>query len=325
MPPKRKNPVPKKAKWSSADDATLIATLHDERAKGNQADNSWKASTWTACEKALAGSEVKSGGAHKKASGCRDHWVLLRGQCLEVKILRNLSGWGWDDTRGVIIASDEQWATYTAQHEAAAYWRDRPFPLYEDILTLIEGRTATGDHAIHMPEMYSSSPPPEIAGITGTQEDKLYSDESEGEKASPETQVSAISTPRPVQKLARDASLHSLGGSSTTKKRRGLSGPAAVSDVASALREMATSFAAPETETHTSASAHAMTSTPARRKRAVELLTEDGDLSPRSTGKALRLFRENKGIVDTFQVIPTKELRTIYLEEELEEAAARRL
>jgi len=49
---------PKKAKWSSSDDATLIATLHAERAKGNQADNSWKATTWTACEKALVGSEV---------------------------------------------------------------------------------------------------------------------------------------------------------------------------------------------------------------------------------------------------------------------------
>ncbi|GLB45349.1 hypothetical protein LshimejAT787_2200120 [Lyophyllum shimeji] len=84
------------------------------------------------------------------------------------------------------VSRSENLAQPVRQHKAAAYWRDRPFPLYEDILTLIEGRTATGDHAIHMPEMYSSSPPPEIAGMTGTQEDELYSDESEGEKASPE-------------------------------------------------------------------------------------------------------------------------------------------
>ncbi|KAF8327693.1 hypothetical protein F5887DRAFT_827969, partial [Amanita rubescens] len=148
-----------KARWSSSDDATLTATLHAERAKGNQADNSWKATTWTACEKALARSEVRSGGAPKKAVGCRDHWSLLRTQCLEVKTLRNLSGWGWDDERGVVVASDEQWATYIAHHEEAVYWRDHPFPLYEDILALIEGRTATGDHAIHMPELFSSSPP----------------------------------------------------------------------------------------------------------------------------------------------------------------------
>ena len=65
----------------------------------------------------------------------------------------------------------------TQHHEEAAYWRDRPFPLYEDILALIEGRTATGDHAIHMPELFSSPPPDER--ILGQKEDEMYSEESD--------------------------------------------------------------------------------------------------------------------------------------------------
>jgi hypothetical protein len=41
-------------------------------------------------------------------------------------------------------------------HPNAATWRTKPFPLYDDILGLVEGRYATGDKALHMPEMYAS-------------------------------------------------------------------------------------------------------------------------------------------------------------------------
>ena len=68
---------PKKAKWTSADDVTLIVTLQDEQAKGNQADNSWKAVVWTACEQALTGSEERSRGAPKRVKGCQNHWSLV--------------------------------------------------------------------------------------------------------------------------------------------------------------------------------------------------------------------------------------------------------
>jgi hypothetical protein len=68
---------PKKAKWLSSDDATLIKTLQDEQEKGNQADNNWKKVVWTACEHALAGSELVTATAPKKAKGYQDHWSLV--------------------------------------------------------------------------------------------------------------------------------------------------------------------------------------------------------------------------------------------------------
>lgn len=88
MPPKRKprasknatentttkKPPKKKAKWTSSNDAILVETLKTEQAKGNQSDNGWKASVWTACEKALAGSEVKTSSGVKNAKGCQDRW-----------------------------------------------------------------------------------------------------------------------------------------------------------------------------------------------------------------------------------------------------------
>jgi len=67
-------PPAKKAIWTARDDATLVQCLIEQQALGNQADNSWKKVTWTACAEALAGSELISGGAKKTAVGCKDHF-----------------------------------------------------------------------------------------------------------------------------------------------------------------------------------------------------------------------------------------------------------
>ena len=38
-------------------------------------------------------------------------------------------------------------------HKKAKMWRTKPFPLYDDILPLVEGRHATGEGAFRVPEM----------------------------------------------------------------------------------------------------------------------------------------------------------------------------
>jgi hypothetical protein len=123
---------PRNAKWTTADDATLVATLREQQAAGNQADSGWKACVWVAAAQALAGSEVQSGGAAKKAKGCSDHWSLvcsmfylysfrisecklylkLKNNCLIVQKLRGLSGFGWDDSRCLVVAPADVWERY---------------------------------------------------------------------------------------------------------------------------------------------------------------------------------------------------------------------
>lgn len=71
---KKTRGLPKKARWSTVDDNTLVDVLNTQQAAGNQADNSWKKVVWIAAEQALAGSENLSGGAAKKAKGCNDRW-----------------------------------------------------------------------------------------------------------------------------------------------------------------------------------------------------------------------------------------------------------
>lgn len=62
------------SKWTDADDATLVQTLTKEKADGNWGDNNPKKCAWTACEKALRGSEEASGGAPKLEASIKNRW-----------------------------------------------------------------------------------------------------------------------------------------------------------------------------------------------------------------------------------------------------------
>ena len=58
------------AAWSSADEATLVYTLTEEKAKGNFP----KRVTWTACALALVDSEKESGGSAKTIQSIKNRW-----------------------------------------------------------------------------------------------------------------------------------------------------------------------------------------------------------------------------------------------------------
>lgn len=44
-------------------------------------------------------------------------------------------------------------------HPSHKKWHSKSFPLYDDILPLVDGRHATGEFAFWIPEMHSLSPP----------------------------------------------------------------------------------------------------------------------------------------------------------------------
>ncbi|GLB43985.1 putative myb/SANT-like DNA-binding domain containing protein [Lyophyllum shimeji] len=326
MPKKAPLKPPKKAKWSSADDATLVATLHEEQAKGHQSDTGWKAVTWAACQKALEGSELISGGAPKKAKGCHDHWNLLASQCKQVRRLRGISGWGWDDERHVVVASEQQWESIVENEPQLEKWRENFFPLYDEILPLIDGRFATGENAIHMPEMQdsspvhdsgpddtgdapSASPAIEFSGILG---DTYSADEDDGPKSEGDIVGVSQSLTTPARPISKRASHDTLASASIKKRKHTTNTSTVVGEMVNAFREAASSFSSDGLD-----DASAMHATPARRQRAVQLLTADGELADGEIVRALRLFRQDCSIADTFSAIPKKALRTAYIQEEL--------
>ncbi|KAG6874441.1 hypothetical protein C0992_007716 [Termitomyces sp. T32_za158] len=326
---------PTRAKWSSADDATLIEVLKEQQARGNQADNNWKAVVWTEAEKALARSEERSQSAPKKAKGCNDHWILLRSQAQMLQKMRNeLSGWGWDGVRGMLIANDETWDTYLEAHPEATIFRTKPFPLYDDILSLIEGRYATGEGAMTIPELYdSSSEGGDVEAFQHdhqdspfpTQAETIKSDDSGNDEEHHEdhnlTQESDMFTiqsslqPFAQTPLKRNSSLSNT--SSISAKRVRLTGPVAVNNVADALFRVASAFSQSD---EPSTPVSNLLQTPIRRRNAIKLISKDINLTTSQQAKAIRLFRHDIAIADSYMDIDNEELRTEYILGEMEDS-----
>jgi len=102
--------------------------LFEERSKGRQtqaSNGNWHTSTWSAVEAKLAGSELKTGGIAKTAQSCQNRWSVvsrilfllcsnltphylqLKKDYKEVKVVREASGFGWDDKKSHPVVNDD--------------------------------------------------------------------------------------------------------------------------------------------------------------------------------------------------------------------------
>ncbi|KAF5343493.1 hypothetical protein D9758_015656 [Tetrapyrgos nigripes] len=143
----KKTPRPR-AVYSVADDKKLMEIFIEQKQEGNGTDNGgWKGKAITVAVAGLAGSEIESGGAPKTDQSIRDHWDYLKTEFHIFKSLVEKSGWGWDDENQCVEASDEQWETLALVDECLASYRGKSFPIYADMLQLLEGALATGIHA----------------------------------------------------------------------------------------------------------------------------------------------------------------------------------
>ncbi|KAJ6523041.1 hypothetical protein B0H19DRAFT_869807, partial [Mycena capillaripes] len=138
----------KRCRWNAECDVIFIGQLAAEKSAGNQTDNAgWHGSAWTASAKALEGTEKKSGGGRKTADACQTRWGSLKAQYQLVKMLRDKSGWGWNDEDKHIVVEDAVWEAYVAINPKVAGWRFKSFPLYDEMAQLIGGAVATGEGA----------------------------------------------------------------------------------------------------------------------------------------------------------------------------------
>ncbi|KAF8463814.1 hypothetical protein DFH94DRAFT_686677 [Russula ochroleuca] len=246
---KEKGP-PKNAKWTVANDQALIMVLKAQQLLGNQADNSWKRLVWVATVKELTGSERLSGGAPKKEKSCSDRWSTLKSHFLVIQTLRGLSGFGWDEDQKMVTATDDVWTAYIEAHPNAATWRFKPFFLYDDILGLVEGCFATGDHALHLTEICEDSDDqlPLLGPLVPYRDDEPSPD--------PLDDIDWLLTPprqpntpkhesqdmvKPVKRRHSNASIAD-GDHIPEPKHSHLTGPVAVQHVADALSSVASSL-----------------------------------------------------------------------------------
>ncbi|KAJ8092181.1 hypothetical protein PM082_024008 [Marasmius tenuissimus] len=125
-----------------------MEVFKEQKAEGAQTSSGgWKTSAITAAMEALKGSEKRSGGTPKTASSIRDHYAGLKTEYNNFKRLVNKSGWGWNEEKQCVEASDEQWDSLGPGEAHLRAYKGKTFVIYEDMDELLNGALATGSYA----------------------------------------------------------------------------------------------------------------------------------------------------------------------------------
>ncbi|WVZ79017.1 hypothetical protein U9M48_026645, partial [Paspalum notatum var. saurae] len=132
----------KRAKWSHQMKVYLINLLKDYDVPGFRTQNAWSKEAWTSIVSRV---NTKFGTSYS-LSQVKQKEQDLKKDYRSVKDLLAESGFGWDPERMMVDALPSVWASFAARKNSkdALHWQDRPFPYYDALAPLYDGRHAEG-------------------------------------------------------------------------------------------------------------------------------------------------------------------------------------
>ncbi|KAJ3754549.1 hypothetical protein EV360DRAFT_86732 [Lentinula raphanica] len=293
-------------RWTDEDDKVIVQTLLDNQ--GYQSDSGWKSSVWPIVVDALNAKGLNNGPSFKTAGKVADRYGSLKQSYTEVKALREMSGFGWDDVEKRVIATEEVWQNLLNVKKLGKYkkWKTKSFPLYDEMAELVDGVIANGEFAFQGGD---NAIPQSDSQTSEGHNDADIEDENGGTSQESEsllahyTKITA-STQRSSATPTRSCSI----SCSSLKKSHGHSsrttGSQAMVEMTNALHDIA----------------DGINDTPRRQQTAVQLLQDDGDMSEEETIEAMCFLTDNTNVVNTFIGIKDKERRTKFIRRMMERA-----
>ncbi|KAJ7902591.1 hypothetical protein B0H14DRAFT_2286916, partial [Mycena olivaceomarginata] len=133
------------AQWWDVDKTKLLDHLRWGKANAFQADSSWKPQIWAYCAADLA----RTTGGEKTANKCKDQYQGIKKNFSEVHAIRGLSGFRWDEGLKLVTATQDVWDRLFEAHPDSKCWQTTSFPLYDNMLFLVDGIITTGAGAFH--------------------------------------------------------------------------------------------------------------------------------------------------------------------------------
>jgi hypothetical protein len=107
-PTPRGTPAPRarsnRSNWTNQEISQLIELLQEAKSNGQTSDNGFKAAVWNGIAASFS-DPLKN---EKRA--CESKWARLKKDYKDVKFLRELSGFGWDEETGLLSAEPQVWA-----------------------------------------------------------------------------------------------------------------------------------------------------------------------------------------------------------------------
>ncbi|OJT06737.1 hypothetical protein TRAPUB_2409 [Trametes pubescens] len=144
------------AHWSNVNDETMVSILEKNKTEGRQANSGWKPGVWTEVSHELQGGL----GGVKTVKSCQDRWRTLLKEYNTVHwLVTQVSGFGWDEDLKKVTVTDNVWDDFLKKHTKVTKYRTRGFPLYDCIAALVEGKQATGEQALRIENVTSTSRP----------------------------------------------------------------------------------------------------------------------------------------------------------------------
>ncbi|KAJ7667198.1 hypothetical protein B0H17DRAFT_1336158 [Mycena rosella] len=306
--------------WSTEDDQKCVLKICWAKDNGFQSESDWKPQTW-----AIIAAELKdTSGPTKTAAKIHDHWGNLKSNFNAVHALCGVSGFGWDEGMKMVTATDAVWDAYIQilrdlLHNSAKCWRKTHFPLYDDILHIVDGIVATGAGAFHagavtqtqsqfaetQPQSQSQSEAQSEVQSDATQSQSQPIDWPETPRCAPAPASTMHETPpdddltpsspvHPCRKCASSAS--PVTDSSRKSKKRNAE---AASEIAGALQQVANSLV--------------VVGSPQVRRQAMNLMEQDADFVGEDSGKVMKLFARDTAVVQIYVASGKQTMRSAFI------------
>ncbi|KAI7956853.1 hypothetical protein MJO28_003948 [Puccinia striiformis f. sp. tritici] len=177
--------------WTDANDATMAHTLINEKAAHPSALNGFKKSSWMQVIKALAGSEKLTYLKAKDIVSCKARWYAT---------VKNMLGAGWDEWEELALNT-------SAAGKELTQWEKQGFPLFYDLVALVEPGSAKGnlaettaDEGLTASGDIGNDIPPDSPVELDVDEDDLDIDE-------PEVTVAPVSSTQSPSKRKRGSAI----------------------------------------------------------------------------------------------------------------------
>lgn len=257
-----------------------------------------------------------------------------------------MSGFGWDDGRKLVTAADEQWNELAQVHSRINYWdscqpclsqrdsqikkwKTTPFPLYDEMHSLVDGVVATGSGAFQAGALLT--PKPSQLVIHKEPSIEWTNSQSTGcatppRSPSEQNTVRCLNSPSMLPLISTQAdantTMKSEVGIVPKKRQRSSNTPepsrlrkhrrqqqqdntqGLITEMARVVQTLCSSL---------QPASNPLQSPQQRKTAAIKLMEGDGDFKKSECIPVIRLFTSSIVIVDSYLAIEDQEVRTMYI------------
>ncbi|XP_026452015.1 L10-interacting MYB domain-containing protein-like [Papaver somniferum] len=134
------NPQTGRTTWTPPMDRLFMGLMADQVHEGQLLDGQFSKHAWTH----IFDNFRQSFGSSFTKDVLKNRMKTLKKNYVAVSTLRGQSGFGWDQSREVVVADDDVWDEYIKKHPDVKCWRTKSLPHFDDLADIFGDNRANG-------------------------------------------------------------------------------------------------------------------------------------------------------------------------------------